>query len=368
MLWTALLTYPLMYVIQEMCARIAIITSKSLTGVIKENCSKYLLWLVIILVIPAIIFNIAADIAAMSAVIQLLFPSIPTFITSWVIVISTLYLVVFNKFNAILKVMKFFCLFMLCYMIVPFLVGQDWGKVLSATFIPEIQLDKNYLFLLVAVLGTTISPYLFFFQASISLEAKQHEHHKNKILLSEMRTDVNSGMFLSNLVMYFIILTTASVLFTNGVKDIKTVEQAAQALQPLAGDFAYHIFALGVLGLGMLSIPVLSVCIGYILAEIFYFKKELDRKFVEAKGFYVIIGSSLVIAGLINFWGIDPIQSLIWTAVLYGLITPVLLAVILYICNQKKIMKKNTNTLFTNVLGIVTLLLMTAAALLLIFL
>jgi Mn2+/Fe2+ NRAMP family transporter len=263
--------------------------------------------------------------------------------------------------------LKWLCLGLLLYLVVPFLVHQDWMQVLRHAFIPEIHLDKDFLGILVAILGTTISPYLFFWQATMEVEDQQHLTRKKRVIvdkktLENMRSDVNIGMLFSNLVMFFVILTAGSVLFPAGIKQIDTVEQAARALKPLAGELSYLLFAVGVIGTGFLAIPVLAGCVSYMLAETFQFSMGLDKKFGEAKRFYTVIIISLVAGLCMQFLGVSPVKALLYTAILYGLTAPVLIAVIMHIGNNKKIMGENTNSGFSNVLGFLTLLLMTAAA------
>ena len=255
------------------------------------------------------------------------------------------------------------------YMVVPFMYKQDWLAVLKSTFIPTIHFDKNFISILVAILGTTISPYLFFWQATMEVEEKKHKKILvvNKRLISEMKKDVDFGMLFSNLTMFFIILTTGSVLFNGGIHQIETVEQAAQALKPLAGNAAYLLFAVGVIGTGFLAIPVLSGSLSYIITETFGWKGGLDKKFYQAKGFYMIISISLILGLSMNYIGVSPIKALIYSAILYGLTAPVLIAIILHISNNKKIMGTFTNSKRSNILGFSALVLMTVAAVILIY-
>jgi Mn2+/Fe2+ NRAMP family transporter len=260
---------------------------------------------------------------------------------------------------------------MLVYFIVPFLYKQDFAAIAKATFIPTIKFNKDFIAILVGILGTTISPYLFFWQASVEVEEmKNKKHHLvvNKRIIHSMNQDVDFGMTFSGLVMYFIILTTGTVLFKGGVHQIDTVEQAAMALKPLAGNLAYVLFAVGVIGTGLIAIPVLSGSLSYIFAETFGWEQGLDKKFHEAKGFYVIIAISLLLGLSLNYIGISPIKALIYTAILYGVTAPVLIGIILHISNNKKIMGKNVNGRTANILGTAALLIMTAAAGLLIYL
>ena len=367
-LWTALITFPLMASIQEMCARIGLVTSKGLAGTLKTNYSKPVLYLMLLFSFPAIIMNIGADIAGMGAVGSLLFPSIKAIYFSIGFTIVLLLLVIYLPYQKIAKVLKYLCLLLLVYLIVPFLYKQDWIAVLKATFIPTIKFDKDFISILVAILGTTISPYLFFWQATMEVEdKKKKELVVNKRIIHEMRKDVDFGMLFSNLVMFFIILTTGSVLFNGGIHKIDTVEQAAQALKPLAGNAAYLLFAVGVIGTGLLAIPVLSGSLSYIVTESFGWKEGLDKKFQKAKAFYIIIAISLILGLSLNYIGISPIKALIYSAILYGLTAPVLIAIILHISNNKKIMGKNTNGKISNILGFAALGLMTLAGVILIY-
>ena len=370
-LWTALITFPLMASIQEMCARIGLVTSQGLTGTLKKHYPRPVLYLMLIFSFPAIVMNIGADIAGMGAVGNLLFPSINA--TYFSVVFTTFLLVTIINFpyQKIAAALKYLCIVLLVYLIVPFLYKQDWGQILRATFIPTIRFDKSFTLMLVAILGTTISPYLFFWQATMEVEEMKHKKHHimvNKKIIHEMNQDVDFGMLFSNIVMWFMILATGTVLFNGGIHKINTVEQAAQALKPLAGEFAYLLFAIGVIGTGLLAIPVLSGSLSYIFCETFGWKEGLDKTFYKAKSFYIIIAISLILGLSLNYIGITPVQGLIYSAILYGLTAPILIAIILHISNNKKIMGEHTNGIFSNIFGFAALILMTAAAVLLIYL
>jgi len=365
-LWTALLTFPLMAAIQGMAARIGMVTSQGLTGTLKTHYPKVVLYGMILFCFPAVILNIGADIQSMGAVANLLFPRVPTFLFCIVFTGILLFVIIQYSYQKMAALLKWLCVALLFYLVIPFIVHPDWGAVARHTFIPSIRFDKEFLSILVAILGTTISPYLFFWQATMEAEDIEHLKRKrifvNKRMLDDMKTDVNTGMFFSNLVMYFVILTAGVVLYGAGVKQIDTVEQAAHSLKPLAGQLSYLLFAIGVIGTGFLAIPVLAGCLSYILAETFNFSKGLDKKFYQAKPFYVMIVVSLVAGLCLQFLGITPVQALLYTAILYGLTAPVMIAVLLHIGNNKKIMGTHTNSVLSNILGWCTLLLMTAAA------
>jgi len=369
-LWTALITFPLMASIQQMCARIGLATSHGLAGTIKTYYSKPILYLMLLFSFPAIIMNISADIAGMGAVGNLLFPSIHASYFCFFFTILLLVLIIYLPYQKIAAVLKYLCIVLLVYLIVPFLYKQDWIAVLKATFIPTITFDKNFIGILVAILGTTISPYLFFWQTTMEVEdMKSKKNHLivNKKIIRERKIDVDFGMLFSNIVMFFIILTTGTVLFNGGIHQIDTVEQAAQALRPLAGDSAYLLFAIGVIGTGLLAIPVLSGSLSYIITETFGWKEGLDKKFSKAKGFYIVIAISLILGLAMNYIGISPVKALIYSAILYGLTSPILIAIILHISNNKKIMGKNTNTKMSNIFGFAALALMTAAGVTLVY-
>ena len=369
-LWTALITFPLMASIQEMCARIGMVTSSGLTGTLKKNYPKSILFLMVLFSFPAIVLNIGADIAGMGAVANLIFPSIHAIYFSILFTTILMVAIIYFPYQKMASILKYLCAILLVYLIVPFLSKQDWIQIIQQTFVPTIHFNKEFISILVAVLGTTISPYLFFWQATMEVENMKHmKKHLmvNKNMIHKMNIDVDFGMLFSNIVMFFIILTTGTVLFNGGIHQIDTVEQAAKALEPLAGEGAYYLFAVGVIGTGFLAIPVLSGSLSYIISEAFGWEEGLDKKFHEARGFYMVIIVSLIIGLFIHYLGISPIQALIYSAILYGITSPVIIAIVLHISNNKKVMREFTNGKWSNILGVSTLILMTAAALFLLY-
>jgi NRAMP (natural resistance-associated macrophage protein)-like metal ion transporter len=370
-LWTAFITYPLMTSIQEMCARIGMVTDAGLTTTLKKHYPKAILYIMLLFSFPAIVMNIGADIEGMGAVANLIFPKIPVFVFSILFTVVMTFVIIKYSYPKLAQILKWLCIVLLLYLVVPFLTATNWSEVLQDAFIPEIHFNKEFIGILVAILGTTISPYLFYWQATMEAEDFDHDPKKivvNRRMLRNMQVDVNIGMLFSNLVMFFIILTAGTVLHTHGVTKIDTVDQAAAALKPLAGNLAYAIFAIGIFGTGLLALPVLAGSMSYMFAETFGWKMGLDKKFGQAKEFYIIIIISLVLGLILNFVGISPIKGLIYTAVLYGLTAPVLIAIILHISNNKKIMKSYTNNKLSNITGFITLALMTAAAIALLYL
>ncbi|MBS1635250.1 MAG: Nramp family divalent metal transporter [Bacteroidetes bacterium] len=369
-LWTALITFPLMASIQEMCARIGIVTGEGLAGAIKKNYSRSILYVMLAFSFPAIVLNIGADIAGMGAVANLLIPSIPPFAFSILFTALLIPSIIFWPYKKIASIMKYLCLILLVYMVVPFIVNTEWTNAFKFSLLPKFEFSKDYLNILVAILGTTISPYLFIWQASMEVEEikkKEAGFVVDKQVIRNMRTDIGYGMFYSNLIMYFIILTSGTVLYNAGIRQIDTVDQAALALKPLAGNFSYLLFSLGIIGTGFLAIPVLAGSLSYAMAETFQWEQGLDKKYKEAKPFYAVIAVSLIVGLLIHYIGISPIQALIYTAILYGLTAPVLIVIILLICNNKKILGENVNGFWSNLLGILTFLLMTISGVALIW-
>ena len=369
-LWTALITFPLMASIQEMCARIGVVTSHGLTGVLKLHYSKGLLYTMMVFSFPAIVLNIGADIEGMGAVAHMLAPGVPIFAFEIIFTALILLGVIIYPYQKLAGILKWLCLVLLLYILIPFLVKVNWLEVLKHTLVPTIKLNKDFLEILVAILGTTISPYLFFWQATMEAEDIANSRKRvmvNKQFLDKMSKDVYLGMLFSNVVMFFIILTAGVVLYTAGIRKIDTVDQAAKALFPLAGKVTYLLFAIGVIGTGFLAIPVLGGSLSYIVAETFNWSQGLNKKFNQAPGFYLTLVVSLLAGLCLDFLNISPIQALIYTAILYGLTAPVMIAVVLHICNSPKIMGNSVNGRGSNILGGAGLVLMTLAAIALIW-
>jgi len=369
-LWTALITFPLMASVQEMCARIGMVTSHGLTGTLKKKYPKSVLYLMVLFSFPAIVLNIGADIASMGAAANLIVPSVHPIFFSIAFTFILLLALIYLPYKKITFVLKYLSIILLVYLIVPFLSKQDWLQIVKQAIVPTVSFNKEFISILVAVLGTTISPYLFFWQATMEVEdMKQNKKYLivNKDLMHKMKLDVNFGMFFSNLVMFFIILTTGTVLYNGGIHRIDSVEQAAKALEPLAGKGAYYLFAIGIIGTGFLAIPVLSGSLSYIISETFDWEEGFDKKFHEAKPFYVVIVIALIVGLMINYIGISPIQALIYSALLYGITSPVIIAIVLHIANNKDVMGEHTNGKWSNSLGIASLLIMTLASVFLLY-
>jgi Mn2+/Fe2+ NRAMP family transporter len=367
-LWTAVFTFPLMAALQEMCARIGLVTNKGLIGTIKMFYPKWLVLLIVGVSFTAIILNISADLAGMGAVSNMLFPAVPApfFSIGFGAILS--YSIVVLPYAKISLYLKWLCLSLLCYIIVPFLTTQDWKAVLRAAFVPEMIWSREYLLIIIGILGTTISPYLFFWQTSMEVEeVEERKLVVDKRIMHGMQKDIKLGIFFSNLVFFFIILSTGTVLHDTTLAEIETVDQAALALKPLAGDLTYLLFATGVIGTGLLAIPVLAGSLSYMVSETMSWNEGLNKKFHEAKGFYFVMVISIVVAVCINFIGISPVRALVITAIIYGLTAPLLIFVILLVSNNKKIMGDYTNKPWSNIFGIAAFLLMVAAGIMLLF-
>jgi NRAMP (natural resistance-associated macrophage protein)-like metal ion transporter len=365
MLWMAIVTFPMMVTIQEMCARIGLVTRMGLTGLLKKYYPRWVMGLMLVFSFPAIILNVSANLSGMGAVGNMLFPKIPANGFSVLISGLLLFLMIRLPYRKIANILQFLCLSLICYIAVPFFVNINWGDVLMATFVPDFNIDQSSISIMVAILGTTISPYLFFWQTSMEVEEAEERHIMvNKHLLGIVDNDIKVGMFFSNLIFFFIALTAGVVLFPAGIRDIQTVDQAALALKPLLGSKAYILFAIGIFGTGFLAIPVLTGSISYMISEVFNWPEGLSKKWYEAKGFYMVMSLSIFLALLINFAGINPMKALIYTAIGYGITAPVLIAIILHICNNKKIMGDYTNNKMSNFFGVITLIIMSVAAIL----
>ncbi len=372
-LWTPLFTFPLMVAMQEMCARIGLVTGKGLIGTMRGSYPRILIIALAILMVIANSINVGADLAGMASSAALII-NLPVSLLVIIFTLVTLLFMIYFPYHVIVSYLKWLTFALFAYILSGFLSSPDWKEIFLRTFIPQIQFDKNFITILVAILGTTISPYLFFWQASEEVEEKLEEGEikkKRKIQivtkheLKEMREDVTAGMFLSNLVMFFIIGTAGSVLYSSGITNIQTTAEAAQALRPLAGEASYLLFSLGIIGTGLLAIPVLAGSAAYAVSEAFGWKEGLDKHFRQAKAFYGVIIISLLIGIIINFLGINPIKALFFAAVIYGVISPILIAVIIHIANNKRLMGEKTNGFLSNIFGGLTFILMGAAVLIL---
>ena len=356
-LWSALWLLPLAYSVQEACARLALVTGKGLAAVIKSRLPRWVLVLAVMVVAIANTVNIAADLSIMSAALGLLVP-----IDQWlgvllfaVLLAATEILIPYHRYS---KVLRWLCLSLLAYVAVLFVAKVDWGQVVISTLVPEFYFSRVSFGLLLALAGTTISPYLFFWQAAEEIEEQKSVRTRRVRLsnLQAMRGDVFSGMFTGVFIMFAIMATAAATLHAQGLTEVNSAADAAQALKPIAGEFASLLFLLGILGVGLLSIPVLAGATAYAVAETFGWRESLELKPRQAKAFYAVIVVSMLVALLLNLIGIQPIQFLILAAVLNGLSAPVLMAIIWWLARDKNLLGKwASGRLSQWVLGIATL-------------
>ena len=381
-LWSLPFIFPLLLAVQESCSRIGAVTGKGLAAVIKENYSRKLLVMSVLLVVVANVINIGADLGAMAATTQL-FVDLPFGLLAIFYAIIIILLVVFVSYKKYAKILKWLALALLSYPVTTFLVGQNWGEIFQATFmsLPKINADTIYIF--VGILGTTISPYLFFWDTSEVVE-EEIAHHRlteagtknpkiTRHYLRSIRLDNFMGMSLATITAWFIVIVCASVLFKNGVTGIDTAADAAKALEPLvrgfpnAGLIAKIIFSVGILGIGMLAVPVLAGSSAYAISETLGWKEGLYRRFRRATGFYVVIIFATIVGLLMNFLGIDPIQALVFTAVFNGVAAVPLLWMITRVGNNKHIMGEYKNSMLSNIFVRIALIVMSVAVLALFF-
>lgn len=375
MLWLALYMLPLMIAVQEMCGRIGLVTGQGIAGVVRRQYSRKILYGAVALLLLANTINVGADLGAMAVSTHLLLPHVPDAVLLVVFALGILLLEIFVSYRQYARVLKLLTLSLLAYILTGIIVHPDWGQLLLRTIVPNVQFTPAFLALVVGVLGTTISPYLFFWQASEEVEeAELHgrlhtgsdRKRQRLALLKQLRSlrlDTALGMFASEVTTWFIIATTGSVLNAHGITNIATADQAALALRPLAGPFAEAVFALGIVGTGLLAVPVLAGSAAYGIAETFGWHEGLAKTFNHARGFYGVIGAATLVGLAINFLGVNPIAALVYTAVINGVVAVPLLVLILLVANNRSVMGEHTNGRLSNVVGIAATALMGAAAL-----
>jgi len=354
-LWTAAWLLPIMLAIQEACARIGIVTNHGLTGVLQKHYRRRIVTGIVLLLIIANVVNIGADLGAMAASLRML-TGVNFYLAAIVFSLIVIFVEITFQYHIYARVLKWLTLSVFAYIFAGFMAHPNWREVAGNAFVPRIIFSQSYIFALIAIFGTTITPYLFFWQASEEVEenklikfksGKHFLHHR----IREMRTDVGTGMVLANVVFFFIILTTAQVLFKNGITNINSAEQAALALKPFAGNAAYLLFAVGIIGTGLLAVPILAGSGAYALSEIMKWREGLELKFSRAKGFYLIIAVSILVGLGLNFIRVNPIKALYYSAYLNGIIALPLLVAIMIVGNDKRIMGAETHPFWVKVFG-----------------
>jgi NRAMP (natural resistance-associated macrophage protein)-like metal ion transporter len=368
LLWTALLSFPLMVAVQMMCGRLGMVTGRGLAGVIRRRYSKWVLWSACALLIVANVVNIAADLGGMADATQMITGIHALFWTPvyTALIVSFLF---WSSYRQIARIFKWITLVLLAYVATAFFAGVDWHHALLATFLPEPVWSRDYLEVLVGILGTTISPYLFFWQASEEVEEERamgrnlaQRKGATDAEIRALRVDVITGMFASNFVMYFIILTTAATLHAHGIVKIDTAKQAAEALRPLAGNAAYLLFTLGLIGTGMLGVPVLAGSCAYAVSEAAAWRGSLELKPHNARKFYTVLGVAMALGLAVNYAGLDAVKMLFWSAVTNGVLAPPLILLVLLLTSDRHVMGGRVSSRIEQTLGWITFVLMAGAA------
>ena len=369
LLWLALITWPLMAAVQMMCARIGMVTGKGLAGAFHHKIPKPLIVIASVALLVANTINIGADLAGMCDAAQML----TGFHSHWFMVLFGIAIAIATvrfRYYQIAKILKWLAVTLFAYVITAFITKPDWSAVAHDTLIPSLPSAREGWAMTVAILGTTISPYLFYWQASQEVEEKKaagrrmlaRRRRATPAEIGARRLDVGAGTFFSNLVMYFIILTTALTLHRHGITDIQTTRQAAEALRPLAGNFAALLFTAGVLGVGFLAIPTLAGSAAYALAETFGWRQGLDAKLKSARAFYLVLIASIVVGIAIDFANINPVKALFWTAVINGVLAPFLLIAVLFVAVDRRIMRNQPSSpLAITAVGLTTIAMFGAA-------
>jgi Mn2+/Fe2+ NRAMP family transporter len=370
-LWMAAWLLPIMLAVQEACARIGIVTNKGLAGVLMKHYRKRFVGGLVVILIIANVMNIGADLGAMASALTMV-SGIDFYLGAIIFAIFIIIVEIFVGYHLYSKVLKWLTISVVAYIVTGFMIHPDWLHIFKHAIIPRIILNKEFIFAMVAVFGTTITPYLFFWQTSEEVEECRLNGGYRKCFvrgrIGKMRTDVGTGMILANVVFFFIILTTAQVLFANGITEINSAEEAALALRPFGGQYAFLLFAIGIIGTGLLAVPILAGSGAYALAEMMKWKEGLDLKFSRAKGFYTVIAISIIVGLALNFIGINPIKALYYSAFLNGIISLPLLVAIMAIGNDKKIMGEETNPVWVNFFGWLAIIGMLALGVVAVFL
>ena len=368
-LWIALLTFPLMAAIQLMCARLGMVTGRGLAAAVRIYYPRWVLWGACSILVIANVINIGADLGGMAEATQLITGIRPLV---WIpfYAFAILALLFWTSYKLIARIFKWMTLVLFAYVLASFYAHVDWRHALAVTFVPHLEWSRGFLAVLVGILGTTISPYLFFWQAA---EEVEEDRAKGRTTLAQRkgstaeelksaRTDTTAGMFFSNFIMYFIILTTAATLHAHGQTDIATARQAAEALRPLAGNGAYLLFTLGLIGTGMLGVPVLVGSCAYAVAEGATWRGSMSDRPKSARAFYAVMATAMALGLALNYVGLNAVKMLFWSAVINGLLAPPLILLVILLTSNRKVMGKHVNPPLLRYLGWATFAVMVAAA------
>jgi len=367
--WTVVLTYPLMVAVQMISARLGRVTGRGLADNVREHFPAPVLYALVIMLLVANMINVAADVAAMGQSLQLVIGG-PAQAYTVAFGVICLVLEVYLSYRRYVAYLKWLTLVLFAYVVTAFIVSPNWGQVLRATFVPDIRFTRDYLSVLVGILGTSISPYLFFWQAAQEVEEERAEgkttvaqrQGASMAELRRARNDVVTGMFFSNFVMYFIILTTGATLHAHGITHIGTASQAAEALRPLAGNGAYWLFTAGLIGTGMLGVPVLAGSSAFAISEAMAWGASLDRKPRLAPKFYAVLAIAMALGVVLDFVGLDSVKMLFWSAILNGVLAPPLIVLVVLLSTDRTVMGEHVSPPLLKWLGWITAAVMTAAA------
>jgi len=368
-LWIALLTFPLMAGVQLMCARLGIVTGQGLAAAVRSNFPRWVLWGACSILVVANVINIGADLGGMAEATELV-TGIRPFVWIPFYVLVILGLLIWTSYKSIARVFKWMTLVLFAYVLTSFFARVDWKQALIVTLVPHLEWSRGFLAVLVGILGTTISPYLFFWQAAEEVEEERAKGKRTVAQrkgataeeLKDARTDTVVGMFFSNFIMYFIILTTGATLHTHGQTDITTARQAAEALRPLAGNGAYLLFTLGLIGTGMLGVPVLVGSSAYAVSEAANWRGSMSDRPKKARAFYGVMAVAMGLGFALNYLGLNAVKMLFWSAVINGLLAPPLILLVILLTNNRKVMGEHVNSPVLRYLGWATFVVMTAAA------
>ena len=355
-LWFAPFVFPLMLCVQEMSARIGLVTGRGIIRVVRDRYPPYVLWIVGLLTIPAVIVNIGADLLAMGAVLHMLVPALSVAIFAVLCALVILVCLTVFRYAAMASVLKWASCVLVAYVFVPFFVKQDWSEVIRSAIVPHVEFNLPFLAILGAFLGTNISAYLLFWESSMEVEDRVREgSNVDRARIRTMQKDNAAGMLVASLIMFFVLWACGTTLHAAGITSIRTVNEAALALRPIAGESAYLLFALGILASGFIAVPVLAGACGYIASESFAFPGGMSKRLGEAKRFYAIVFSAIVVSLVITLTGVGAVQALIFSAVIYGVLAPPAIYFIVRICNDRQIMGEFVNTAWSNVFGYASL-------------
>ncbi|MFL6373446.1 MAG: Nramp family divalent metal transporter [Pyrinomonadaceae bacterium] len=368
-LWTAVLTLPLMIAVQHTCAKVGMCSGRGFASVLKTYYSKWLLYPAVLGLLVANTINVGADLTAIAAAINIFVP-LPIWVLVLPIAVGIMVLEIWGSYKLIVRIFKWLTVTLFAYIVSAFLAGPNWSEVLRATVIPNFTFSSAYITTIVAILGTTISPYLFFWQASQEVEeeyctGRTTLTQRKGATAAEMRKEVLdtvTGMIFCNVVFYFVILAAASTLHPAGKTEIKTAAEAAEALRPLAGNLATTLFAIGLIGSGLLAVPVLAGSAAYAVSETFDWRAHLNDKPSSSSRFYGVIAASTLIGVAIGIADVNPMSALFWTAVINGVVAPPLLVTVIFVANNKKVMQGRANGVWVNILVGLAAVLMFAAA------